>query len=190
MVQIDLYLRFTKPSSPCLMWHSRCRIAWIAPLFPRLLNSLQQLIQLPYLLVCPITKGNKSPRQHDEFQTERGKHAVVSQTETTYRSFSQSYSDPISRQPRPRLRPSVHTTATPSRSQSMQCVSPYVSPFPFSPTTDHGELTRCAGFSTLRCARNSAFTYSSPNNRICGGRCLRWARKRRRYKGMGGRRGR
>ena len=50
------------------------------------------------------------------------------------------------------------------------------------------QLTRCAGLSTLRWARNSALMYSSPSNRISEGRCLRCARNRRRYKGMGGNR--
>ena len=51
-----------------------------------------------------------------------------------------------------------------------------------------GGHTTCTGFSTFRCARNSLFTYSSPNNRISLGKCFRWARRRRLYNGMGGRR--
>jgi hypothetical protein len=46
----------------------------------------------------------------------------------------------------------------------------------------------CTGFSTSRCARNSLFTYSSPNNRISLGRCFRCARSRRLYNGIGRRR--
>lgn len=42
------------------------------------------------------------------------------------------------------------------------------------------------GLSELRCARNSLFTYSSPNKRISDGSFLRWARRMRRYSGMGG----
>ena len=47
-------------------------------------------------------------------------------------------------------------------------------------------LTKCAGFSTPRWARNSARTYSSPSSRIRGCRCLRWERRIRRYSVMGG----
>lgn len=50
-------------------------------------------------------------------------------------------------------------------------------------------LTRCAGFSTFRCARNSDLIYSSPRSLISAGKNLRCARSRRRYSGIGGSKG-
>lgn len=47
-------------------------------------------------------------------------------------------------------------------------------------------LTICIGLSTFLCARNSLFTYSSPSRRMSGG-SFRCARRRRLYRGIGGR---
>jgi len=52
----------------------------------------------------------------------------------------------------------------------------------------HGktERTMCNGFSAVRCARNSFFTYESPRMRISGS-SFRWTRRMRRYNCSGGR---
>ncbi len=49
------------------------------------------------------------------------------------------------------------------------------------------QLTMCTGFSMLRCNLYSFLTYSSPSNRISLGSFVRWARRIRRYRGIGGR---
>lgn len=99
----------------------------------------------------------------------------------------------------------THTLSTPhllSPSHSPHPIPFPLSPFPIPnpsppPPIKKGKKggkkgkrkhTKCTGFSTPLCARNSCLTYSSPSTRISAGRCLRCARSSRRYSGIGGRR--
>lgn len=82
----------------------------------------------------------------------------------------------------------MHTKQEQNTKTTSFCVAPFsfLSFFLFDTRVKHRTHTKCAGLSTVRWARNSALTYSSPSSRICRGRWRRWARSRRRYNGMGG----
>lgn len=131
---------------------------------------------------------------------------------TAYHSSSQSFRGPISPLPTSRPQSFARRAATLSKTQSdhmtnthhaissnteqsfLRCLFKEENPKPPPPPNKVKmvtyvwlkTLTKCAGLSTVRCARNSALTYSSPSNRISFGKWRLWARRRRLYSGMGG----
>ena len=139
------------------------------------LNGLHELVQLVYLFIC--TKGCSS--------------ALIEFDAIAYHSFSAIFLRRSSHRPMNRPQSSGRTFATRSESRSSWVVSKAIRQTdklrPMLTIQRSGMLiwvtawvrTKWAGFSTFRCALNSALMYSSPKRRISAGRCLRCARRSR-----------
>lgn len=147
-------------------------------------NSLHQLKELSKLLVCSdsVSQPESLPRdifQHTTHLVQLGLIQLLTSPIITFQLLRVEL--PLCQEPDLPLPVSAELVEPSSRHHSL----PARHPQPFDSARQTRRHTICNGFSAVRCARNSFFTYESPSTRICGS-SLRWTRRIRRYSCSGG----